>query len=492
MAFGLSPKFKQEFALDDLTIEQSLAISIEVAKFLNWDISIVTATGFIAYTPLSMSSYSEEIKIKIGESSGTIESTCTGNQMMDWGKNRKNTEKFIDTFIDIKNSYSAEQLSILYESLRQDFNTENQIELSDQSPLSTKEKISHFFTLFIPTKGYYITPIIINLNIAVFILMVVSGANIFLPSSETLLKWGANFRPTTLDGEWWRLLTSCFLHIGILHLLLNMYALLYIGLLLEPYLGKVNFLIAYLLTGIAASTVSLSWHELTISAGASGAIFGMYGVFLALLTTNLIEKSARKALLTSIGIFVAYNIMNGFKPNSGVDNAAHIGGLISGLVIGFALIPGLKKNNTQQYPYIIPAVLISINLAASFYVYFKTPNDIGQYDKKIQAFVEMEAKALKIYQMPQSSPKDSLLYAIKENGIYYWNENIKLLNEIDKLNLPDLIHKRNQKLLQYCDLRLKSYFLIYKAVDEDTDIYRDSIGIYSRDIEALVKELTGK
>jgi len=103
---------------------------------------------------------------------------------------------------------------------------------------------------------------------------------------------------------------------------MNMYALLYISLLLEPHLGRTRFLTVYLLTGLTASLASLWWHNLTISAGASGAIFGMYGVFLSMHTTNLIEKSARKALLTSIAVFVGYNILNGLKPNSGIDNAA--------------------------------------------------------------------------------------------------------------------------------------------------------------------------
>jgi rhomboid protease GluP len=172
--------------------------------------------------------------------------------------------------------------------------------------------------------------------------MLISGVHILLPENQDLLNWGANFRPMTLEGQWWRLFTACFLHIGILHLLLNMYALLYVGLLLEPYLGKTRFLAAYLISGIAASMTSLWWHDFTISAGASGAIFGMYGVFLALLTTNLLDKSVKKALLTSIAVFVGYNILNGLQPNSGIDNAAHIGGLISGLIIGYAFVPSLR------------------------------------------------------------------------------------------------------------------------------------------------------
>ena len=127
---------------------------------------------------------------------------------------------------------------------------------------------------------------------------------------------------------------------------MNMYALVYIGLLLEPYLGKTRLAVAYVLSGAAGGATSVFWHEVVVSAGASGAIFGLYGVFLAMLTTNLMEKSARKSLLISIGVFVFYNLANGMK--AGIDNAAHIGGLISGLLIGYAYYPELKTPNLRN------------------------------------------------------------------------------------------------------------------------------------------------
>jgi rhomboid protease GluP len=175
--------------------------------------------------------------------------------------------------------------------------------------------------------------------------MVAAGADILQPTSAMLLEWGANYKPFTLGGQWWRLLTACFLHIGVVHLLLNMYALFSIGFLLEPYLGRRRFLAAYVLTGLVASLTSLWWHKGSVSAGASGAIFGMYGVFLALLTTDLIDSSARRPLLISIILFTGYNLLGGLK--EGIDNAAHVGGLISGAAIGYAFLPSLKHPDSQ-------------------------------------------------------------------------------------------------------------------------------------------------
>ncbi|RPH31422.1 MAG: rhomboid family intramembrane serine protease [Bacteroidales bacterium] len=409
--------------------------------------------------------------------------------MADWGKNKENITKFITSFNENRNVYSEEELAQKYEELKPSYVSKEE-DILNQAPPTTKEKLTGFLSIFKPTQGYFITPILINLNIAIFILMAVRGVNIFLPDNESLISWGANFRPVTLEGEWWRLFTCCFLHIGIFHLLMNMYALLYIGLLLEPHLGKTRFLTTYLLTGIAASVTSLWWHDLTISAGASGAIFGMYGVFLAMLTTNLIEKSARKALLTSIAIFVGYNLLNGLK--GGIDNAAHIGGLISGIIIGYSFVPSLKENENLKLKYTLIAILSAVILFTSTLVYKNiTPYEFTKYDARMKEFVAWESMALEMFKMPEDTPNEKYLHEIKTRSLYYWNENIKLVKEVDILNLPSPVHERNKKLLKYCEFRVESCNLIYKAIEENTQNYRTQIEDINKQIETIINELTG-
>lgn len=490
MAFGLSPKHIQEISLDDLSTEQFLIIALEAAEKLHWNIGFIGESGFIAYTKMSMSSFSEEVKIKINDKTAILKSECTGSQMADWGKNKENISEFITSFNEIKHTFSNEELSQKYEEQKSNFVSKEE-DILNQAPSTTKEKLTGVLSIFKPTQGYFITPILINLNIAIFIAMAARGVNVFLPDSESLINWGANFRPATLDGEWWRLVTCCFLHIGIFHLLMNMYALLYIGLLLEPHLGKTRFLTAYLLTGIAASTASLWWHDLTVSAGASGAIFGMYGVFLAMLTTNLIEKSARKALLTSIAIFVGYNLLNGLK--GGIDNSAHIGGLISGIVIGYSFVPSLKRKADLKIKYAIITALSAIIIFASTLVYKNiAPYEFAKYDDKIKEFVVFESMAMEMYKMPENTSDEKFLHEIKTRSLYYWNENIKLINEVDLLNLPEPVHERNKKLLEYCEIRVKSCNLIYKAVEEKTDNYRIQIEDLNSQIEAIINKLSEK
>jgi membrane associated rhomboid family serine protease len=197
-----------------------------------------------------------------------------------------------------------------------------------------------------PSNEFFATHIIIELNLLVFLIMVFSGLGVITFRGADLLAWGANYRPNIMNGEYWRLFTSTFLHGGLMHLLMNMYGLFFIGLFLEPILKFKRFALFYVLTGIIASISSVWWHTATVSVGASGAIFGMYGIFLALLLTKLFPKDFQKAFLINTLIFVGYSLLFGLT--GGIDNAAHIGGLLSGLLIGFLMYPRLKEEREEH------------------------------------------------------------------------------------------------------------------------------------------------
>lgn len=204
-----------------------------------------------------------------------------------------------------------------------------------------QKEIRAFFDFLKPKKGYFITPILIYLNVGIFLLMAVMGLGFISFKGSDLLNWGANFRPLTTNGQWWRLLTGTFLHGGLMHLLANMYGLLFVGIFLEPLLGKTRYTLIYLTTGILASAASIWWYDETVSVGASGAIFGLYGIFLALLLTKVYEKGFARSFLIGTSVFIGFNLLMGLT--GGIDNAAHIGGLLSGFIIGIILSPTLKR-----------------------------------------------------------------------------------------------------------------------------------------------------
>ena len=484
MAFGFTPKYIEQTSLDGLSSQQFLALCVETAERMQWNISYKSTAGIVAYTQRKAFKPMFKVTVVIDEDIVTLKSESTGSEMFDMGRNKTTLLAFTDSMNSVKAIQTTAMLDARYAELAPTLTPPEEDVLINPSLAKDKGGV---LALFIPREGYFITPVIIDSNIAVFILMVISGAGFLQPENASLIAWGANYTPLTLGGEWWRLITNTFVHIGILHLLFNMYAFMFIGMLLEPLLGKLRFVVAYLLTGVLASLTSLWWHDITISAGASGAIFGMYGVFLAMLTTNFIEKSRRKPLLTSIGIFVVYNLAYGAKGN--IDNAAHIGGLISGIVIGYLYFLALRKPQSVQLNNGILALVIATCLTASVIIYKKIPNDIAVYEEKMKNFSANENAALAFFKLTANATKEDSLAALTKTGIANWQADLKIVNDIKQLHIPARLKGQADSLINYCNYRIASYGLMYKAVNEESAQYKDSISYYDSRLEEVINSL---
>ena len=230
------------------------------------------------------------------------------------------------------------------------------INKQNESKSKIAEKIFSF-------KKPIITYSIIFICVLVFILMYVLGNG--STDNYTLLLFGANLDALTKNGDYYRLLTSMFLHIGIMHLLCNMYSLYIIGKEVENVFGKVKYLIIYLLSGIAGSILSLAFNHNTICAGASGAIFGLLG---ALLYFGYYYRPYLGATLTrSIIPVIAINLIVGFL-DSGIDNSAHIGGLVGGLLVAMAVgVPDKSNNNNKINGIVLSLIYFGFIIYLSFF-----------------------------------------------------------------------------------------------------------------------------
>ena len=188
------------------------------------------------------------------------------------------------------------------------------------------------------------TVVLIALNTLIYLLMAYESRSFLNFAPELLLDWGANAGALTSGGQWWRLLTSTFEHGGLLHIALNMWCLYSLGWLAELLFGRSRFTLLYLMCGIGGSLGSICWHGNGVSVGASGAIFGIAGALIPamLLHSNQQLRTLLKGQLTSIALFVFYNLAFGAAA-SGIDNAAHIGGLLTGLVLGVAFPTGSDR-----------------------------------------------------------------------------------------------------------------------------------------------------
>jgi rhomboid protease GluP len=179
-----------------------------------------------------------------------------------------------------------------------------------------------------------VTRALVGINVTVFVAMVLNGVSAVNPDSLQLVKWGANWGPLSLHGQAWRMLTSNYVHIGILHIFLNMWCLWNLGRLAELIFGGLTLLLIYTLCGLAGSMASLWWHPMVVGAGASGAIFGLAGALIAALYLGKLPfpRRAFQGTLRSLLAFAGYNLLFGvFGP---IDNSAHIGGLVMGLALG--------------------------------------------------------------------------------------------------------------------------------------------------------------
>ena len=188
-----------------------------------------------------------------------------------------------------------------------------------------------------------VTTLLLVSFIGLFIMQVLSGVDANNPSTEELLKWGANALPYTMDSEPWRLASSAFLHIGLMHLLFNGFAMYFFGQIAEPMFGSAKFLALFLLAAIGGNLLNnhITWQGILdgtgqpgISAGASG---GIMGIGAALLIAALFKISVNGMVLNlkSLIIIMGINLVYGFAV-PGIDNAGHIGGAVTGLVIALA------------------------------------------------------------------------------------------------------------------------------------------------------------
>jgi rhomboid protease GluP len=339
-------------------------------------------------------------------------------------------------------------------------------------------------------KGWFnsATIVLITLNVLVFLLMVFQGVSFYNPTADSVLKWGADYGPLTLHGQWWRMLASTFLHFGIVHLLFNMFVLLNIGLFMENLAGRFSFVVLYLVCGLGGSAVSLAWHPVIVSAGASGAIFGLYGALLGFLLRHRgsISPEALASQRSAALTFVGYNLLFGLRP--GVDNSAHLGGLATGFVLGLFMIPAPSASSFSATPAelapsssfngrVIVAVVLGLALIAVPMLALPKPDDyLAEYkhlgsieENDIQLF-NTSLKQWKAHQITDEQYSDIL-----ENQILPpWRAEREAL---EKLKIPDhQIAARNQLLVLYMTYREQGWQLNVDGLrNNDKDKIRQAV-----------------
>ena len=181
-----------------------------------------------------------------------------------------------------------------------------------------------------------VTWVLLAANVVIWIAMELAGGS---ESVEVLQDFGALFGPLIASGEYWRLFTAMFLHVGLMHLLVNGVMLLVFGRMVEAIYGHASFAIIYVIAGLIGSVASYLMSPITTGAGASGAIFGVLGAFGAffLARRDVLGEMGRQTFL-GLGVLAVIQLLYGFA-TPGIDNWAHMGGLAAGFAVGMAIVP---------------------------------------------------------------------------------------------------------------------------------------------------------
>lgn len=332
----------------------------------------------------------------------------------------------------------------------------------DNSILIEEAKSAPIATIFL---------ILINCSIFIYQLVIYDS----MGEPLVALKWGANFAAYTLNDEPWRLVTCMFLHFGWIHLIANMYSLYVLGTVLERRLGTGLFIGIYLLCGILGSIFSIYWNLFIMSAGASGAIFGLYGFdFILLLVINKKEPRLIRNIVINFIVYVA--IIGLLGPKFHFDNAAHLGGLICGVFIA-ALYSFLKLEKVYLHVSLV-GILVLLIVAFSL-----LPQYQKQYFNTYQYFIKADDN----FNQAMLAENDNELIESFEKIRPQWDT---LAQKLDSLNtdLPDELASDKNTLVLYSRYKSKEMDFILKGILRESYIFHDSVGLM-RDSAALLSPL---
>ena len=248
-------------------------------------------------------------------------------------------------------------------------------------------------TLRARTRWIVVVPAVAAINVVLFARTMVDAASV--GSTEALLAWGANFAPRTGNGEWWRLVSATFLHTGLLSLLVNTGALLSAGRVLERLVGPVTFGTVYVVAGVMGALASLWISAVAVTAGASAAVFGVYGLLLACWMWGAFRRSTATVRLASVktlavpaAIFICYNVAT-----HDLEWSAEVAGVVTGFMSGLLL----ARSAAEQKPRLPRVAAAAVSAAVIVFVLSEPVRGLIDPRPDIAAVLVMEQRTAARY-----------------------------------------------------------------------------------------------
>lgn len=479
MPFGWKTQYEKRVPTEGLSNWQIFSIAQKACKNLDWEYLIVDEKTFTATTPTHWTLSEHIIKIIVENDEIIFESQSESLDLYEAGRNKKNIEEqLLPAYKEARKHISYEELQFSANALKVE--TIRQIRSGNRI---ASERITFGF------KDHEVTFMLIAVNLLLYTIMVVKGVDYVNPAPADIIAWGGNLKSDVTSGEWWRLITAVFVHIGILPLLANIFGLYFIGLMVEPMLGKFKLLIAYICTGVIAGLASIFWIEQGVTAGASGAIFGLYGVLLAFATTSYINKKFPKVWIFCITAYAVVNVVMGLQGAN--DNAANLGGFAAGVAVGYLFFFFHFKRNLARAggTRISFEILLITGFLVFFYLHKNGTNDSLRFEKEVMKLNQIELKAMTQMQQLQSKTNEEAAVFLRDSALPQWKHFQKEIIKTDAYRLDDEFKQKRNLLSKYAELRVRQTELIYKSIIEETDKYNVEVNEVSDKIDKIIDQL---
>jgi membrane associated rhomboid family serine protease len=329
-------------------------------------------------------------------------------------------------------------------------------------------------SLTLATPRVIITPALVAINAAIFVALALAGAGVIQPQGDVHFEWGSNLGLATAAGAWWRLFTSMFLHFGILHVAVNMAVLWGVGPVVERLYGHFLFLLIYVLSGMAGALASVLWHPEVNSAGASGAILGIVGASMAcfLQRGNGIPRTVAIANVVVGVILVAGSILWGLAP--GIDNIAHLGGLVAGFVLGHGLARPLEpaaRVISGRNAAVSGAIIVALAALLALPVRSAIENARNEVriEAEIDAFIAIEraaqAAAESISEAARTRALDRNAQAnrLQDEVVKRYEEGYRRLADVPQRKASPRFALQ-QRIIRFAESRLSAYRTMVEAI----------------------------
>ncbi len=479
MPLGWKTEFEKRMPADGLSNWEIFAIAQQACKNLGWEYLVVDEHTFTATTPVNWTLTEEIITIQPKEDVILFKSKSENIELLEARHNQKNIEEeLLPAFKKVRNNWSYSQLQSAAETIK----SETLKQLTTGNRIDSGKMTFGF-------KDHEVTFLLIAVKLIVFIVMTINGASATNPAAPDVLQWGGCLKVYVTGGEWWRLVTAIFTHTGVLELLVNIVALYFIGLMVEAILGKAKFLIAFLCAGILANLAGIKWYNETVIAGASGAVFGMYGVFLAFATTTYINLKFPKVGLLSILAYVAFTVAN--VAPADVYNAVNFGGLISGICIGYLFYFFHFKRNVARAGGTRISVEVLLITSLVVFLYIRSgKNDSIRFEKAIMKLNQIELKAMTQMQHLQfAKSNEDAAKILRDSTLPEWQHFQKELIKTDRYKLNDEFTEKRKLLSKYSQMRVLQTTLLYESIKDGSDKYHQQINSVSDSIDLIIDKL---